>query len=63
MAGDVVEHPPLKARLLICAQCGCLSGLHAAGWRGYRVDDPEDEDVRPEIGFFCPTCASREFGE
>ncbi len=33
----------------------------AWGWRGYRIDDPEDGDL-PEIGFFCPDCAYREFG-
>ena len=31
------------------------------GWRAYRIDDPEDGDT-PEIGFFCPDCADREFG-
>ena len=33
----------------------------AWGWRGYRIEDPEEGDL-PEIGFFCPDCAFREFG-
>ena len=33
----------------------------AWGWRGYRIDDPDDGDI-PGVGFFCPDCAEREFG-
>jgi hypothetical protein len=61
VADDVVQHPPPRARLLVCAQCGSVSGLRADGWRGYRIDDPE-LDEQPDLGFFCPTCALREFG-
>lgn len=61
MADDVVEHPPLKARLLVCAECGCVSGVQAARWRGYRADDPES-DEEPTLGWFYPSCAEREFG-
>lgn len=46
--------------MLRCIECGNRSGLYARGWRGYRTDDPETDD-RPEIGFYCPTCAAREF--
>ena len=46
--------------LLVCVQCGSLSGLYARGWRGYRTDDPE-LDPEPTLAFFCPTCAAREF--
>ena len=33
----------------------------ARGWRGFRVDDSEAGD-EPEVGFYCPQCAEREFG-
>jgi hypothetical protein len=46
--------------LLRCVQCGSISGLYAAGWRGYRTDDP-DTDEEPALAFFCPTCSAREF--
>jgi len=45
---------------LRCVECGTLSDLHARGWRGYRVDDP-DEDEPPALAFYCPRCAHREF--
>jgi hypothetical protein len=47
--------------VLVCAECGRESE-NAVGWRALRADDPTDEDERPEIGFFCPACAAREFG-
>ena len=43
-----------------CVQCGCASGLYAIGWRGYLAVDPELGES-PELAFFCPTCAEREF--
>jgi hypothetical protein len=49
------------ARLAICAQCGCLSGLRWTGWRAYRIDDPE-HDEPPALALYCPTCAELEFG-
>jgi hypothetical protein len=48
-------------RPLRCEECGVEATAGAWGWRGYRIDDPEDGDL-PEIGFFCPDCALREFG-
>lgn len=45
----------------ICVECGRRSDVLWTGWRGYRVDDPET-DSRPELGFYCPDCAAREFG-
>jgi len=44
-----------------CEECGVQATGAAWEWRGYRIDDPEDGDP-PEIGFFCPECAYREFG-
>jgi hypothetical protein len=32
-----------------------------AGWRAYRVDDPESNE-RPALALYCPTCAECEFG-
>lgn len=45
---------------MICAECGIEADVAAHGWRGYRLDDEGEE---PEVGFFCPACAEREFGE
>jgi hypothetical protein len=45
---------------LRCVECWTQSDLHARGWRGYRVDDP-DEDEPPALAFYCPSCAHREF--
>ena len=47
---------------LRCAECGRHAEPDAAGWRGYRADDPRDEGAEPELVFFCPVCAAREFG-
>jgi hypothetical protein len=44
---------------LICAECGRADD-HGRGWRGYLVD--LDEDGADEVIFFCPRCATREFG-
>jgi hypothetical protein len=50
-----------EVRVVACAECGCLSGLRWAGWRAYRVDDPE-YDEQPMLGFYCPACVKAEFG-
>jgi hypothetical protein len=50
-----------EVRPIRCEECGAPATGDAYGWRGYRIDDPEDGDL-PEIGFFCPDCAYREFG-
>jgi hypothetical protein len=44
-----------------CAECPRVSSAFATGWKAYRVDDPEEDDP-PELAFYCPTCAEREFG-
>jgi hypothetical protein len=46
---------------LECVGCGFLSQGRAWKWRGYRTDEPETRD-EPEVLFYCPTCAAREFG-
>jgi hypothetical protein len=45
-----------------CEECGVAAPSDARGWMGFRMYDP-DEDEHPAIGFFCPECAWREFGE
>lgn len=49
-----------KTNVATCVECGCLSGLRWAGWRAYRIDEPE-LDEPPTLAFYCPTCAEREF--
>ncbi len=44
-----------------CVECGTASGPRWAGWRAYRVDDPEIAEP-PQLAFYCPDCATREFG-
>jgi hypothetical protein len=49
-------------RMVSCVECGSLSGLAWAGWRAYRVDDPEFDEP-PALAFYCPGCAAAEFGD
>lgn len=61
--GDGEARKPQLERhvhVLFCVECGSQSGLHARGWRAYRLDDA-GSDLPPMILFFCPTCASRIF--
>jgi hypothetical protein len=44
-----------------CVECGVTADDHAEGWRGYRTDEPDTNDS-PEVAFYCPSCAEREFG-
>lgn len=46
--------------VLACKECPRVSSVTARGWRAYRVDDPE-EDGPPQLCFYCPDCARREF--
>ncbi len=51
--------------MLYCIECGCCSGELGKGWVAFRCDDPdpdEPNDGRPMIAFYCPPCATREFG-
>ena len=47
-----------QANVATCIGCGSLTGLRWAGWRAYRIDDPE-RDESPTLAFCCPTCADR----
>ena len=44
-----------------CIECGTISDPGWSGWRACRTEDPEGVEP-PEISFFCPGCAYREFG-
>jgi hypothetical protein len=44
-----------------CVECGAKPDERAEGWRGYRVDDP-DQNEPLELAFYCRYCAQREFG-
>jgi hypothetical protein len=46
--------------VLECVECRAR-GLSASGWRGVRVDLPDEGD-EPAFAFYCPDCAEREFG-
>jgi hypothetical protein len=53
--------PVLPARL-VCSECRRPADPEARGWQAHLVarDDNEEED---EVVFFCPECATREFGD
>ena len=62
------DHPGVRdgratgdVHVLACAECPRVSSVSARGWRAYRTDDPELEEP-PELAFYCPQCAAREFG-
>jgi hypothetical protein len=42
--------------VLICEKCERVTTT-GGGWRGYLTDDDP-----PEVAFYCPRCAQREFG-
>jgi len=46
--------------VLVCVECGRVSGDAATGWRAYREDLPDENDP-PSVAIFCPICAAREF--
>jgi hypothetical protein len=54
---------PAPPFTLACIECGTVSAANpsAHGWRGYRCDDP-DNDEPPALAFYCPVCAVAEFG-
>jgi hypothetical protein len=45
----------------LSAWSAARSATPATAWRGYRIDDP-NENEPPALAFYCPTCAYREFG-
>jgi hypothetical protein len=47
--------PPLRT------ECGRFSDFAARGWVAIRAGEADIEDF-PELFFFCPDCAEREFG-
>ena len=61
MAGQAPRREDKSVPILECTECASTSSGRAEGWRGYLVES--DRDGRDETVFFCPGCASREFGE
>ena len=57
--GDSVEQ---TVHVLACVECPRVSSVTARGWRAYRIDEPEEDEL-PALAFYCPACAEREFGE
>jgi hypothetical protein len=51
---------PTRTARAVCVECGRESDPRWRGWRAYRIDEPETDDP-PELGFYCPECASEEF--
>ena len=49
-----------EVHVLACTECARVSSATARGWRAYRSDDPEAEEL-PKLAFYCPECARREF--
>ena len=45
-----------------CIECGRVAAGDAHGWLAFRVDDP-DIVATPELTFYGPACATREFGD
>jgi hypothetical protein len=43
-----------------CEECRAEATGLAEGWRGLRTDIPDEGD-EPEVAFYCPECAEREF--
>jgi hypothetical protein len=53
------SEPNFDVHVFACVECPRVSST--SGWRAYRIDDPE-LDEPPQLGFYCPSCARREFG-
>ena len=47
---------------LTCQECAIVAEGDASGWRALLALDPDDAFEQPMLGFYCPTCAEREFG-
>ena len=53
---------------MVCIECGAVAVEKARGWRAYRTEltaEAEAEDASaaevPEVVYYCPACAAREF--
>ncbi|HEY0415708.1 MAG TPA: hypothetical protein VGC78_04925 [Gaiellaceae bacterium] len=62
LARDTNDRDRRRRTMIVeCVECSTPSGGRWTGWRAYRVDDPEVNEP-PQLAFYCPTCALREFG-
>ena len=57
-AGGIINS--LMTAELVCVECGRRADQEARGWQGHLVDLDDDGD--DEVVFYCPLCATREFG-
>jgi RNase P subunit RPR2 len=55
------ERQPAEPRRTTCEECGAIADESGKGWRGYRMDNPEEGEP-PAVAWYCPSCAEREFG-
>jgi hypothetical protein len=53
---------PPGTHQVVCVECGCLSSGSWYRWRALRIDEPDTDDP-PELAYYCPVCAAREFDE
>lgn len=55
----------VTATSLVCTTCSRVASDKARGWLCFhlhRVEDPDDDEPEPpELAFYCPYCAEREF--
>ena len=47
--------------LVVCMDCGCVSGELGRDWAAYISQDPDDELDPPAIAVYCRPCAASEF--
>jgi len=47
-----------QANVATCISRGSSTGLRWAGWRAYRIEDP-DRVEPPTVVFCCPACTDR----
>jgi hypothetical protein len=49
--------------LLRCEECGAVGRREGSGWAvSILHEDPEAGATKPDVVFYCPDCAAREFG-
>jgi hypothetical protein len=54
------SHSRSLTQPIICVECRRSSSGSWEHWRACRTDLPDTDDP-PEVAFYCPTCAAREF--
>ncbi len=54
---------PQTMNQLVCVECLAAADVEAHAWRAYICRDPDETDDEPQVVFYCPDCAGREFGD